>query len=257
VQTAEVDHIICLGDVADDGAVENAREALGRMREAGVPVWVVPGNHDVAERSDMIGEAARSCEAVPAWESFANLSAAIAMTGVALVSSDGGGTCEAIDAKHPTRADEPALLVWASHYPAISLRSRFQARGLRYPGDLLNRRRLQDKVFTRRGPTVFLHGHLHASVCLTHGELLQVGCAPLVEWPHAWTLVTIDDAGGARPTVTVKTHALSSGAPPTADTRFMPSEMRWSFDGTQWVPAARVVDTRPTRRTAASEAYGR
>src|SRR5690348_18490779 len=47
-----VDHVVVLGDAADGGDEVSAAVALKASAGAGVPVWAVPGNHDVAAGDD-------------------------------------------------------------------------------------------------------------------------------------------------------------------------------------------------------------
>jgi hypothetical protein len=200
---------------------------------------VVPGNHDVGVRSDALPSAAVGVDGVAALDPRPRpLAADVAACGVRLESDDGGRTCRTLGLPAALDPDPPLLLV-ASHYPVISEKPRLYARGLRYPGDLLDRRALQRAVAARAAPTVVLHGHLHAAVDLVHANVLQLGFAALVEWPHAWALVEIDAAG---PAVAVTRHSLCAAPPPVVDTVLAPSSASWRHDGTSWRLAQAVLD---------------
>jgi hypothetical protein len=162
----------------------------------------------------------------------------VAACGVRLTSDDGGRTCRTLSLPAALAPDPPLLLV-ASHFPVLSQKPRLYARGLRYPGDLLDRRELHRELAARPGPTVVLHGHLHTAVDLVHANLLQIGFGALVEWPHAWALVEIDAAG---PAVAVTRHSLCAAPPPVVDTVLAPSSASWRHDGTSWRLAQAVLD---------------
>ncbi len=242
---AQVDHVIVLGDVTEMGDRSMGIEALTACREAGAPVWVVPGNHDVAaeplalsaaaDQVAGVGMLSPTSQALGPWTDIA---------GPRLVSQDGGVTCRV--AQLPPALDSAApLLVWASHYPVLSGKPWLHRRGLRYPGDMVNRRVVQSLIGTRVAPTLVLHGHLHASLAVTHGQTLQIGCSALVEWPHAWTLITVEQPTPDSPTVAVERRALDTGPPPVADTVFMPAHTRWRCRSGNWHAEQSLRSSRP------------
>jgi hypothetical protein len=149
-----------------------------------------------------------------------------------LESEDGGRTCHATQLPS-LRAVHARLLVWSTHYPLISQRARLQAAGLRYPGDLINLDDVQRATGQFSGPMLVLHGHLHTGVTELDGSLLQVGVPAVVEWPHAWTDITIEIAGD---TVTVLTELRLIPGEWSAGTRntvLHAAKQQWTFDG-QW-----------------------
>jgi Calcineurin-like phosphoesterase len=227
----QVHHLLVLGDAADRGDEASEAQALAGAAGAGAPVWAVPGNHDVALDPDALpATAARTGAAVALDAHVQSLAPGVAVCGVRLTSDDGGRTCRATGL--PLRLDPaPALLLVATHYPVMSVKPRLRARGSRHPGNLVNRRDLQRVVATRSGPTVALHGHVHAAVDLAHGHLLQIGCAALAEWPHAWTLIEIDTATS---TVAVTRDSVRDTPAPSVDTALAPACTTWRHDGTTW-----------------------
>lgn len=230
----QVDHVIVLGDAAHRGDRASAVDALSAISRAGAPVWSVPGNHDVATDPETLPAAADSVTGVAALGPAPRpLASWVDVAGPRLVSNDRGETCEAIDLPATLESAAP-LLVWATHYPVLSAKPSLHQRRLRYPGDLVNRRALQRLVQTRTAPTLVLHGHVHAAVAMTHRQTLQVGCSALVEWPHAWTLVTAAASAQAGLTVTVERRVLDGGPPPIADSVFTPPFTRWGYLAEHW-----------------------
>jgi hypothetical protein len=201
----------------------------------GVPVWAVPGNHDVAVDCDRVLAAADGTDGVTALDPRPRaLAPGVDVCGVRIASDDGGSTARAVRLPEALPDDDP-LLVLATHYPVLSVKPRLHARGLRYPGDLVNRREVERLVSARTAPTVVLHGHVHAAVTVTSGALLQIGCAALVEWPHGWTLVEVDTGAAG---VAVRRRRLSRAAPPVTDTTLAPSEADWRYAAGAWVAGA-------------------
>ncbi len=238
IASQDVDHVVVLGDIADAGDAPSHTRALRALTRVGVPVHVVPGNHDVGVRSDTLASAAAGVDGVTALDPRARpLDADVAACGVRLTSDDGGETCSTLGL--PAALDPaPPLLLVASHYPVLSQKPRLYARGLRYPGDLLDRRQLQRAVAARGAPTVVLHGHLHTAVDIVHAGLLQLGFAALVEWPHAWALVEVDTT--AR-TVDVTRSTVRDSPPPLVDTALAPASTRWRHDGAAWQRLAQAA----------------
>jgi hypothetical protein len=239
--TGQVDHLLVLGDVADRGDEACQVDALTALAAVGVPVWAVPGNHDVSLDPEALVRAAARVSGVEVLDARTRmLGEHVAVCGVRLVSDDGGATCTARDL--PLELDrDPPLLVVAGHYPVLSAKPRLHARGLRYPGDLLNRRDFQHVVAGRPRPTLALHGHLHTAVDLAHAHLLQIGCAALVEWPHAWTLLELDPSARS---VTVTRHTVREGAIPDVDTALAPARSTWRYEGVMW--QAKAEPAKPT-----------
>jgi hypothetical protein len=115
----------------------------------------------------------------------------VALTGVGLHSQDGGQTCHATQLPAVT-ALSGRLLFWAGHYPLLSAQARLRVAGLRYPGDLTNLAATRAAAGRFAGPILVMHGHLHAAVTRHVGRILQIGVPAVIEWPHAWTDVTLN-----------------------------------------------------------------
>ena len=226
------DQVLHLGDVSEFGDDDMISAALGAISNAGLRCWVVAGNHDVISSAGAVAKAAQSAVGFSLEADHRYLHEEIALYGPGLKSEDGGRTCRATQLPS-LRAVHARLLVWSSHYPLLSQRAKLHAAGLRYPGDLINLDDVQRATRHFSGPMLVLHGHLHTGVTELDGSLLQVGVPAVVEWPHAWTDITIDIAGDA---VTVRT-ALRSIAGQWSDgthnTVLHAARQQWTFDG-QW-----------------------
>lgn len=186
------DRVLVLGDISDDGTAEMISTALHAIAAAGLHAWVVPGNHDAALSPGAIDSAAGSatgCTMLPRGPQ--RLGEHVALTGVGLHSEDGGQTCRATQLPAVT-ALPGRLLFWAGHYPLLSAQARLRVARLRYPGDLTNLGRTRAAAERFAGPILVMHGHLHAAVTRHAGRILQIGVPAVIEWPHAWTDVTLN-----------------------------------------------------------------
>jgi calcineurin-like phosphoesterase family protein len=237
ISAVGVDGVIALGDITQNGDAVSAESALTALAAGGPPVYLVPGNHDVAEDVNMLDAVAQRHSGITFLPSGAtSLGEEVAISGVGLSSGDGGGTCSAANLPEAV-SDDRALQIWATHYPALSVKSQLHRHGLRYPGDLVNRRQFQRAVQSRCRPTLVLSGHVHAACTLTYLSTLQVSFPALVEWPHAWTLLTVTWTGphlGVR----AERHAFGESVPPLVNTLFTPALTSWVYDGGVWRQAA-------------------
>jgi Calcineurin-like phosphoesterase len=226
--------VLMLGDISDDGSTETIRRALSMIAQAGLTACVVPGNHDTAQRADAIDAAAApvsSCTVLH--QAPQPPEPGIALVGVGLESADGGNTCTAARLPDVTDCTDD-LLLWAGHYPLLSQRARLRTAGLRYPGDLVNLQDARQAAERFTGPIVVLHGHLHAAVTLRAGRILQLGCPATVEWPHAWTDLTVDTgAGGARVRAWTRPIA-GEWSKCERNSQLVPLEQSWQFGHGSW-----------------------
>ena len=202
IASSGIGQVILLGDVSDGGEPAMIAAALAAITGAGLRVFAVPGNHDVILSPDALAEAATGHPDVTVLgEQHQEMRPDVVLAGHGLRSHDGGRTCEAIEVPDPGGAGA-RLLLWASHYPVLSQQDRFRAAGLRYPSDLRNLGHVAERVGRFDGPVLVLHGHLHASAVGQAGPVLQIGVPAVVEWPNAWTELTLEVAPDA---VTVAT----------------------------------------------------
>lgn len=114
---------LLLGDTSDFGVEDTITEAVLSLAEAGLRSWIVPGNHDVSRTPEAVRNAVKDRPDALLLESgMPRLSDDLALGGHGLLSADGGATCTATNL--PSVNTVPArLLLWASHYPAKSVRS--------------------------------------------------------------------------------------------------------------------------------------
>jgi Icc-related predicted phosphoesterase len=243
IASSGLSQVILLGDVSDDGEPGMIAAALKTITGAGMRVWAVPGNHDASRSPNALAEAADGQPDVTVLgERHRDLSPDVVVVGHGLRSHDGGLTCEAVGVPDPA-GSQARLLVWASHYPVISQQDRFQAAGLRYPGDLRNLSHVAERVGRFDGPVLVLHGHLHASAVAEAGPVLQIGVPAAVEWPNAWTEVTLEVTGD---TVTAATalHQIPGSWPgPVAVTTLAQPVQDWAYAAGHW---ARSPDSAAT-----------
>ncbi len=176
-RTEGVAAVAVLGDVGNGGHAEEHEPALALLAEAG-PLLVVPGNHDLGVRPDALRRAAGALGERAAVAPFVRTLGDLVVLGVDLASEDGGLTSRgALPRAQGTAAGRLVL----SHYPLVSQAAHLAGRGFAYPGDLLNRQELEPGG--GEGPTLVLHGHLHARIVHRAGAVLQLGFAALVEHP--------------------------------------------------------------------------
>jgi hypothetical protein len=234
IAAAGHDRVMLLGDVSDLGTADAVRAVLAAASAAGLQPWAVPGNHDVSSDPDTVAQAVAGCAgSVAVRREHLGGPGQILVCGPGLRSPDGGQTCQATGL--PDLAGERSrLLLWTSHYPALSMAFRLRPLGLRYSGDLENLPDVQAVIGGFRGPVLVLHGHLHTSVVGQDGPVLQIGVPAIVEWPHAWTEVSIHLASDE---VIVTTALIPvSGAWSSADVNTVldGTEQHWVSDGSRW-----------------------
>jgi len=234
IAAAGHDRVMLLGDVSDLGTADAVRTVLDAASAAGLQPWAVPGNHDVSSDPDTVAQAVAGCAgSVAIHHEQLGEPGQILVCGPGLRSQDGGQTCHATGL--PDLAGESSrLLLWASHYPALSMASRLRSLGLRYSGDLDNLPDVQAVIGRFGGLVLVLHGHLHTSVTGQDGPVLQIGVPAIVEWPHAWTEVSIELT---RDEVTVTTTLIPvSGDWSSADVNTVLDgpEQHWVSDGSGW-----------------------
>jgi 3',5'-cyclic AMP phosphodiesterase CpdA len=229
IRAAGLTSVLVLGDITQHGDIEYVDRALRALATAGLEVSAVAGNHDVAWSPMTVDLAAADVPGVTVLQpTFDHGLAGLPAGGQPISSEDGGRLCTATAFPDPGAAD--GLLVWATHYPVLSRATVVAVAGLRYPGDLLNLGDVQAPLLARTAPTLVLHGHLHLVTVATHGTLLQLGVPALVEWPHAWTTVTI----GADGAVTSELHPVAPEMQPTVDTILAAPKQSWRWDTRVW-----------------------
>jgi len=229
-----LNQVILLGDVSDGGEPAMIAAALDTITGAGMRVRAVPGNHDASRSPDALAEAAAGRPDVTVLgDRHQETGPDVAVAGHGLRSHDGGRTCEAIGV--PDVAGRSGrLLLWASHYPVLSQQQKFRAAGLRYPGDLRNLSHVAERAGRFDGPVLVLHGHLHASSLGQAGPLLQIGVPAAVEWPNAWTEVTLELTPDAVTVATARHRIPGSWPDPVAVTTLAQPVQNWAYAAGHW-----------------------
>jgi 3',5'-cyclic AMP phosphodiesterase CpdA len=231
----QVEAIAMLGDLTNFGDEASIGRAVNVLAAAGVPVLVVPGNHDceqgIAEfrtRVDRLG--------APGVTTIAGARevGGLRFVGLTDLTFDDDGWLLIPDVESTGWGGEPVVVL--SHFPLLDRRAATEAAGWKYAGgfrDLGAARRLLD----RDGAAIVLHGHLHVRDAATEGNVLQITCASLIEPPYEASVVEITPSGdGLRVSVEHVTMA-ESGAPLPVLTG---THATWMFDGAGWTAAIAV-----------------
>jgi predicted phosphodiesterase len=145
-------------------------------------------------------------------------------------------------------------LIWASHFPVVSLRRKIEACGWAYAGDLANRR---DALAVLRGlarPVVVLSGHLHVRSHAVSGNVLQLGQAALAESPHDASVITLTQ-GSDGLTVVRRCHCVAK-LENCLESAIDPPLTAFVWDGRRWRPGAsvRAVEASQSAARAAASA---
>lgn len=211
----EVDAVLVLGDLTEEGDTASLVRVLDALRDATpAPAYVLGGNHD-GPLLDQLAGAVREPVAV-----LDELRAdGVRLLGRHVVQQ---GEYEfSLPLGELPGGDE--LLVLATHFPIVSRHEAVRARELKYAGDLVDAAAAAATLHDRPGPTVVLCGHLHVDDAYTGGSLLQVVTPPVVEGPG--TAAVVDIEAGARPTVRRELRGLDGDAATVAT---------WTYDGRGW-----------------------
>ena len=184
--------IAVLGDLTNRADAASVARALDVLAGAGLPVRLIPGNHD----------------AEPGGVALADTVAELDSAQVRMAAPDGemvGGTCFAgVGIGYDAAADrwqvgriedagwgtEPVVLL--SHSPLLDIEPKVVAAGLKNVGTFADPNGVGPALAKRPGPTVVLHGHFHVRDSATRGAILQLGFAALVEPPNEVAILDLD-----------------------------------------------------------------
>jgi predicted phosphodiesterase len=187
-----VDTIAMLGDLAHAG--DDASHALGFMllETGGIPVWIVPGNHDTDEEIFALADriSARTGTPVRALDETGETVEGLRVAGLPIRAVDPVDRWTPALPDVAAWGDEPALLL--THFALISRERVALDAGFKYAGDVVNQPEIAAALQGRTAPTVVLHGHHHVRDAAVAGPVLQIGCAALIEPPHETALVEIE-----------------------------------------------------------------
>jgi Calcineurin-like phosphoesterase superfamily domain len=219
-ETERVDHVLVLGDVAHDGDLASVHDVI-EIVSARPAALAVGGNHDSAEPTRRLAEAAGDSLGLPGWRAVRR--GAVKVAGVRVVRRSQGGWRAARPPALRTWGDSPVLL--ASHFPVVSRAATLAERRLPYAGDLVGRAALEKVLVGRSAATVVACGHLHVRDSSASGSLLQLGFGALVEPPFEATILDLTVEGSAL-AVSRAAHELGR-APEQRDPRLVPARERW------------------------------
>lgn len=190
-----VSAIVMLGDLANSGDAPYHMLRLELCESAGLPLWIVPGNHDCEEGASALASRIASSGSssvrvpTPGGETAGGFRVAGLPTDY--FDTERNWTVALPDVSAWER--EPVLLL--SHVPAISRASAAAEAGMNYAGDVENHESVADLLRGRGAPTIVLHGHLHLRDATIDGSVLQIGFASIVEPPHETASVQIGIEG--------------------------------------------------------------
>jgi hypothetical protein len=231
-----VDRLAVLGDLTHRGDAASMREVLAIVAAAGLPAWVLPGNHDLAPdpavlASTLAGAGHATLEPLgndpvpfgPGWQ----------VVGLGLQRREAGGY-EAMPEPDPATWDDAPALVLA-HFPVRSIRDDATAAGLKYAGDLANGDRLAGALRSHPQPVLVVHGHLHIRHAVADGALLQVSCGAQVE--SLFEATVLDLGGWGDGLVRWQATAIQDQWPGTNPALSGPAQT-WRWTGSSWASVA-------------------
>lgn len=217
-----MDALAIVGDVVEVAEERAFDTALSAVTAAGLPTAMVAGNHDW--RADDLARA-KAAE-----HSIDFLGGAISQGDLALSGVTAGPLRSASGPFETT--DYPAgagARIIVSHFPILSEAQRLAAVGLPYPGDLIDRAQLEQRLQVRHEPRIVLSGHIHARCARAQGSLLQLSSGALIEPPYDAAIVTI---AAENLTVTRETRRLGPVA--AIEPVFAADYERWIWRDSRW-----------------------
>jgi len=228
---AGVDAILMLGDLANSGDEVHHNLGIELCDRTGLPIYIVPGNHDCEEGvtalADRIAGFGAQQVAIPT--PGGSLHHGIRIAGLPTNGFDTEANWEISVPEIDSWGTEPVLVV--THVPVFSTREIAMDAGFQYAGDPQNTAALGEMLANRTEPTIVVHGHLHLRHTIVSGATLQIGFAAVVEPPHANATLEIDIDNLL---VTVSHDSVAS-----YDVEFVPiispATQRYRFDGATWI----------------------
>jgi predicted phosphodiesterase len=225
-----LDRLVLLGDLTEAADPASFTTMARSARSLGVPVWAVPGNCDVDQgdhsttsfggiQTHGIDNAPLLAELTP-WIDAELIG--VEWTADGLRSQRASGR-ESRDAR--------ARIVFG-HYPVLDLEPALTSAGFRHSGNLVDRSELEHALRSNGTPTIVVHGHLHIHDAHPSDALLHLSCAPLIEPPHAVSILTVtrrsDGLMVERATASLRT------VPVDRLPVFGPCTERWHWTGAGW-----------------------
>jgi predicted phosphodiesterase len=229
----DVDAVAMLGDLTNFGDEASIARAVAVLAAAGVPVFVVPGNHDcergVADFRAHVDRLGAPAVAIAGGGRDVSGLHVVGLTDLAFDVDD--DTLLIADVESHEWGDAPVVVL--THFPLLDRGDAIVAAGFKIAGGY-DDRGVARRLLARPAPAIVLHGHLHVRDAAIEGNVLQISCAALIEPPYEASVVTIERHDG-RFRVQVEHTALVA-----SDLRLpvlTPDRGSWTYDGAGWTPA--------------------
>lgn len=213
--------IVVSGDVVELAEPRAFDSAFAALASAGLPVAAVGGNHDWTAEGLMQQIAPKHgvdlLEGVRAGE--------VEIVAVAAVAVEPGASPFATTA--PPEGSGARVIV--SHFPVLSEAPLLAASGLSYPGDLIDRAELEQRLQADGAPVVVLSGHIHARASRAEGSVLQLSAGAMIEPPYDAAIVAL-----APDLSVVERHIRRLGPAAVVEPVFAPEVERWEWRQDAW-----------------------
>ncbi len=229
-----VDAIAMLGDLANAGDYAYHLLGLDLCAAIGLPVWIVPGNHDCEEDAHALATrlAAAKQRAIQIPTPTGEIVDGVRIAGLPTSLFDTERNWEVATPEVEAWGQEPVLLL--SHVPALSRAKAAGDAELNYAGDVGNHEAIAGQLRRRSAPTIVLHGHLHLRDSVIDGTVLQIGFASIVEPPHESAIVVINVAGDS--VLVSVCHEAVAVSNVERLPILSPVNSIWQFDDGRWRP---------------------
>lgn len=227
------ERIAVLGDLTHHGDEPSLREAIDLLATANVPVWVLPGNHDLTPGRATLDVAIAACggrTVTALGDTPVPFGDAWQVVGLPIRRSPGGPGFEASSVPDPVAWDDGPVLV-LSHFPVLSLQDECARAGLKYAGDLANANEVAAMLARRAAPTFVINGHLHIRHVAAQGSMLQAACGAQVDSLFEATLVDLGDWDQGR--VRLATTPIRETWPGVSPALTPPDQI-WTWDSAGW-----------------------
>lgn len=224
--------IAVLGDLTNGADAASVARALDLLAASGLPVRLVPGNHDAeAGGVDLAGAVARlDASLVRTAAPDGELVGGTRLAGVGIGHDAAAARWQMGGIEAAGWGDEPVILL--SHSPILDIEPKVIAAGLKNAGTFADPTGVGPGLAQRPGPTVVLHGHFHVRDAATRGPILQLGFAALVEPPNEVAVLDLDRDGDA---LAIRVRRLPIEPVPAERLPVLvPATQAWRFAGGAW-----------------------
>lgn len=195
----QVDAIAILGDSTHFADAESFDVARRVLEAVDLPVYVLPGNHDLDASARPLAMFHRALDLSHVTLAPINraLTPEIDLMLIGLEPGDTERRYAAIRS-HAITGNDAKLTLVLSHFPPFAMKEMLAAADLKHAGDVVNRDALLEDLASISGPMAIVNGHLHVHAAIADGRRLQLSVAALTEPPHDVTVLDIGfDAEGA------------------------------------------------------------